>query len=103
MSTSSTAKVVAKNISTLAGIASTAPTVHEDPKIVTPIFLETKTAQVIAGIFVFSALFLTCQQVSLCHFTPTFSLQNDTGNEVVVCICYVINRVVQAQTSFTSS
>lgn len=30
-----------------------------------PIFLETKTAQCIAGIFVFSALFLTCQQVNI--------------------------------------
>jgi len=30
----------------------------------TPIFLQTRAAQVIAGVFVWVALFLTCQQVS---------------------------------------
>lgn len=34
------------------------------PKEGTPIFLQTRAAQVIAGIFVWIALFLTCQQVS---------------------------------------
>lgn len=33
------------------------------PKEGTPIFLQTRAAQVIAGIFVWVALFLTCQQV----------------------------------------
>lgn len=35
------------------------------PKEGTPIFLQTRAAQVIAGIFVWVALFLTCQQVSV--------------------------------------
>jgi hypothetical protein len=35
----------------------------------TPIFLETKAAQGIAGAFVWVALFLTCQQVSYNLFT----------------------------------
>lgn len=34
------------------------------PKEATPIFLQTHAAQGIAGIFVWVALFLTCQQVS---------------------------------------
>lgn len=33
------------------------------PKEGTPIFLQTRAAQVIAGVFVSVALFLTCQQV----------------------------------------
>ncbi|XP_011693659.1 PREDICTED: transmembrane protein 184B isoform X1 [Wasmannia auropunctata] len=33
------------------------------PKEGTPIFLQTRAAQVIAGVFVFVALFLTCQQI----------------------------------------
>lgn len=33
------------------------------PKEGTPIFLQTRAAQVIAGVFVSAALFLTCQQV----------------------------------------
>lgn len=33
----------------------------------TPIFLQTRTAQGIAGIFVWLALFLTCQQVCFQH------------------------------------
>lgn len=37
------------------------------PKEGTPIFLQTRAAQVIAGIFVWVALFLTCQQVHLHH------------------------------------
>lgn len=36
------------------------------PKEGTPIFLQTRAAQVIAGVFVFVALFLTCQQVRNC-------------------------------------
>lgn len=36
------------------------------PKEGTPIFLQTRAAQVIAGVFVSVALFLTCQQVGNC-------------------------------------
>lgn len=36
------------------------------------IFLQTKTAQGIAGAFVWVALFLTCQQVCLFYFIFTF-------------------------------
>jgi len=35
----------------------------DTPKEVTPIFLQTRAAQGIAGVFVWIALFLTCQQV----------------------------------------
>lgn len=37
------------------------------PKEGTPIFLQTRAAQVIAGVFVSVALFLTCQQVWNCR------------------------------------
>lgn len=37
------------------------------PKEGTPIFLQTRAAQVIAGVFVSVALFLTCQQVWRCQ------------------------------------
>lgn len=37
------------------------------PKEGTPIFLQTRAAQVIAGVFVSVALFLTCQQVRKCR------------------------------------
>lgn len=36
----------------------------DSPKEGTPIFLQTRAAQGIAGVFVWVALFLTCQQVS---------------------------------------
>lgn len=43
-------------------LTSTPNTVVQTPS--EPIFLQTKLAQGIAGIFVFAALFLTCQQVN---------------------------------------
>lgn len=37
------------------------------PKEGTPIFLQTRAAEIIAGVFVSVALFLTCQQVWNCR------------------------------------
>lgn len=42
-----------------------AATLMEAPKEGTPIFLQTRAAQCIAGVFVWVALFLTCQQVAI--------------------------------------
>lgn len=46
----------------------------EIPKEGTPIFLQTRAAQCIAGVFVWVALFLTCQQVPSLFFDISFSL-----------------------------
>lgn len=46
-------------------LSSTGQSLTQDNSEVTPIFLQTKTAQAIAGIFVFCAIFLTCQQVRI--------------------------------------
>ncbi|KAL0271589.1 UNVERIFIED_CONTAM: hypothetical protein PYX00_008639 [Menopon gallinae] len=48
---------------TVKSLASTVQSLTQDNSEVTPIFLQTKTAQAIAGIFVFCAIFLTCQQI----------------------------------------
>lgn len=37
-------------------------------------FLNTMTAQAISGIFVWSAVLITCYQVSLGHFTPVLDI-----------------------------
>lgn len=50
------------------------------PKEGTPIFLQTRAAQVIAGIFVWVALFLTCQQVSTILIRFKLCLQQKTIN-----------------------
>lgn len=58
-----TAASVALNTSILASTAAVSmePKTMEDDK--SPMFLQTKVAQIIAGVFVWVALFLTCQQV----------------------------------------
>lgn len=61
--TATTATILAsQNPTTTSLTGSSIPPIKETLE-VTPIFLETKAAQGIAGIFVFCALFLTCQQV----------------------------------------
>jgi len=61
------AATVATNVSTPLSAAASAISTTVAPVVVVnePIFLETKTAQAVAGLFVFTALFLTCQQVSV--------------------------------------
>lgn len=58
----------------------------EIPKEGTPIFLQTRAAQCIAGVFVWIALFLTCQQVSIanniCEATPLTLLLNDNSKAI---------------------
>lgn len=44
-----------------------------------PMFLQTRTAQVIAGIFVWAALFITCQQVRL-YPLPVYLFKNPQNN-----------------------
>lgn len=38
-----------------------------------PIFLQTTAAQVIAGLFVWTAVFVTCQQVKFIHFILVYN------------------------------
>lgn len=48
-------------------VATTTVASHILPRALTePVFLQTKAAQGIAGIFVWAALFITCQQVCFC-------------------------------------
>ena len=51
----------------------------EDDSEPTPIFLQTKTAQGLAGAFVAAALFLTCQQVGYLPIIQLFCLENVTN------------------------
>lgn len=55
-------------------VATTTAGSHLLPRALTePVFLQTKAAQVIAGVFVWAALFITCQQVNAFHRSVHFS------------------------------
>lgn len=65
----------------------------ESPKEGTPIFLQTRAAQCIAGVFVWVALFLTCQQVLII-----------IGNSLMMCHhgieCYQWYKMVLLRLTF---
>lgn len=48
------------------------------------IFLQTTAAQVIAGLFVWTAVFVTCQQVKFINFYNTFCLHVTNKNIHIV-------------------
>jgi hypothetical protein len=61
-SVSSVAAALVTGINATAAVMGPADQVHSAPS--EPIFLQTKLAQGIAGVFVWAALFVTCTQVS---------------------------------------
>lgn len=63
------ATMAAAAVTISATVSTTTETAHLLPRaLAEPVFLQTKAAQGIAGVFVWAALFITCQQVSVISF-----------------------------------